>query len=238
MLIRLSFSAVNAIIKSDNEFLLKPGKYIRITVEDHGKGIPKKHLLKIFDPYFTTKTKGSGLGLSICYSIIKKHKGSINVESKLGKGTKFIIYLPASLKKEKLKKREKKQWTKINKGKILVMDDELTVRKSSVRLLTQNGFKVTCATEGNQAIKLFKTARDLKEPFDLVIMDLTVPGGMGGKEAAKRILKIDSKAKIIVSSGYSDNPVMAHYKKYGFSGALAKPYSMEELNASINSVLG
>ena len=232
----INISAENIILKSDNDFFLKPGKYVKITIQDYGIGISKEHLLKIFDPYFTTKQKGSGLGLAVCYSIIKRHNGHIIVESELGKGATFDIYLPAS-KKKKLKIEAKKDRPLKPKGKILIMDDEIFVQRAASRLLKYNGYKVECVINGQQAIKLYKRARELNEPFALVIMDLTIPGGMGGEKAIKRLLEIDPKAKVIVSSGYSDSPIMANYKEYGFKGVVHKPYTLDELSDVLNKVL-
>lgn len=216
---------------------IKEGKYVKITVEDHGIGIPEEHLSKIFDPYFTTKQKGSGLGLAVTYSIITNHDGYIGVESKLGIGTKFYIYLPVN----DSNMTRLINLAKVNpiegKGRILVMDDEEIVRGVLSEMLSQIGYEVRCARDGSEAIDLYEEAKQSNKPFSAIIMDLTVPGGMGGKEAIKKLLEIDPEAKALVSSGYSNDPVMSEYKKYGFMGVVNKPYKMEELSRSVYEVI-
>ena len=225
-----------------NMALLKNGEYIRITVADCGIGIEKKYLDKIFDPYFTTKQKGSGLGLATSYSIIKNHDGRITVESKPGAGTTFYIYLPASKKEVRRTAVSKKTIAAPHKGqykgeKVLVMDDDENIRKISKEMLTYLGFEVCLAVTGAEAIELYRKGKETGKPFGAVIMDLTVPGGMGGKEAVKRLIDIDPGVKAIVSSGYSNDPVMADFKKYGFRAVLAKPYQVIDLNEKLHSVL-
>jgi len=214
---------------------IEDGKYVKITIEDRGIGIPKEHLPKIFDPYFTTKQKGSGLGLATAYSIIKKHDGFITVESKVGVGTTFYIYLPAS-QKEILRKEEGEKLL-VGKGKILVMDDEKVVREVAGNMLDILGHEVEFASDGAEAIESYKIARESGQPFDVVILDLTVPGGMGGKEAIRKLLEIDPGVKAIVSSGYSNDPVMAEFRGYGFRGVIAKPYKIKELSEVLYNVI-
>jgi CheY-like chemotaxis protein len=207
---------------------IQQGRYVKITVADQGTGIAKKHLSRIFDPYFTTKQKGSGLGLTTVYSIIKNHEGYITVDSKLGEGTTFTVYLPASdqqvLDLEKADEQEYK-----GKGKILLMDDEQGVRDVATRMLNTMGFEVVQAKSGEQALELYAKTMNHDARFDLVIMDLTVPGAMGGKEAIFELKKIDPSVKAVVSSGYSNDPVMANYREYGFADVIDKPYDLERL---------
>jgi len=221
----------------DNITNLPAGKYIQIKIVDQGIGISKENLKKIFDPYFTTKQKGSGLGLASTYSIIEKHNGKILVESLVGKGTTFTIYLPAV--EETVKKPEKKaENLRQGHGKILVMDDEPYIREIIKDMLRMLGYEVTLAENGQQAIRLFKTALNSGQAFDLVIMDLTIPGGMGGKETVGKIHKIDPGAKVIVASGYSTDSIMADYKDYGFMAMLSKPFKVEDLSVMLDAVLG
>ncbi len=215
---------------------LKAGTYVKISIQDQGIGIPKEHLLKIFEPYFTTKQKGTGLGLASSYSIIKKHDGHITVESGPGAGTAFFIYLPAS-KEQGLPKKAEKDAPLAGKGKILIMDDEEAVRQVAGAMLRDLGYEITVAGDGAQAVELYKEAGESGKPFAAVIMDLTVAGGMGGKDAVKKLLQIDRSAKVIVSSGYSDDPVLAEYKNYGFSGIVVKPYNIKELGKAVYQVL-
>ncbi len=215
---------------------LPAGNYVMITVEDRGVGIPREHLAKIFDPYFTTKQKGSGLGLAMTYSIIKKHGGHIAVESTLGKGTTFHVYLPAA--REKMAPQVADEaGIHYGSGKILVMDDEEDVRETTGNVLNRLGYTVDFAKNGEEAIDLYRKALDSKQPFDLIIMDLTVPGAMGGKEAVRRILEIDPGAKAIVSSGYSNDPIMADFRSYGFLGVVTKPYRIKDLSEEVYQIL-
>ena len=224
------------VILDQSDLPLAKGKYILVSIMDHGNGITKKHLSKIFDPYFTTKKKGSGLGLSTSYSIIKSHGGHITVESFPGIGTTFHIYLPASGGGKPLPSAEDARFV-TGKGRILVMDDEEAVRDVAQGMLETLGYSVSLAKDGAEAIDIYKGAMAAGAPFDSVLMDLTIPGGMGGMEAVKRILEIDSKAKAIVCSGYSNDTIMANYNSYGFRAVVPKPYSLKQLGGAISEVL-
>ncbi len=216
--------------------ILNKGEYVRISISDHGAGIPADHLNKIFDPYFTTKEKGTGLGLATSHSIIKKHGGYITVESVVGQGATFYIYLPASAGRD-MANRTKYQTTAPVRGKILVMDDEAMMRAIMSEMLDNLGYSAEFSKNGNEAIELFKRAKESEKPFDAAILDLTVPGGMGGKETIKGLLDLDPGIKAIVSSGYSNDPIMAEFRDYGFAGVITKPYKLTELNEILQSVL-
>ena len=224
------------VIVDQSDLPLAKGKHILISIMDHGTGISKKNLSNIFDPYFTTKKRGSGLGLSTSYSIVRSHGGHITVESYLGIGTTFNIYLPASLEGKPLPCSEEERFV-TGKGRILVMDDEEAVRDVARGMLETLGYSVTLAKDGTEAIENYKVAMSSGEPFDSVLMDLTIPGGMGGMEAVKRILEIDSKVKAIVCSGYSNEPVMANPNSFGFCAVVPKPYSLKQLGGTIGDVL-
>ncbi|MBD3288718.1 PAS domain S-box protein [candidate division KSB1 bacterium] len=215
---------------------IKGGNYVKIVIRDHGIGINKSHIPKIFDPYFSTKQKGSGLGLATCYAIIKKHEGFIGVESELGKETKFTVYLPASMHEDEIDVHHEKEILR-GKGKILLMDDEEIVRSSAGKLLSHLGYEVFFACNGEEAISLYKKALDSGFPPDAVILDLTVPGAMGGKECVKQLQTIDPGVCAIVSSGYSNDTVMAEYEKYGFCDVVNKPYRINELGEILHRVL-
>jgi PAS domain S-box-containing protein len=235
---KIKIKAENFLIKSKNSLSLPEGKYLKIIVKDEGMGIPEKHLPRIFDPYFTTKQKGSGLGLATAYSIIKKHEGLITVESEIGKGTTFFIYLPAAKGEKKGKGNSETESNLIGKGRILVMDDEEIVRKTARGILKRLGYTIVLTGDGDEAIKKYREALDSGKPFNVVILDLTVPGGMGGKETIKKLRKIDPNIRAIVSSGYSTDPIMAHYEDYGFSAVVRKPYDVYELDKALKKVLG
>ncbi len=199
---------------------------------------------EIFEPYFTTKEfgvqKGTGLGLSISKSIIKKHGGDITVKSKFGFGTTINFYLPADnsgigIKDTVLEIEDEKSI--FGNGKILVMDDEEIIRTLTKHILTHLGYNAEFAQDGNEAIDLYQDAMQCGRPFDAVILDLTIRGGMGGQEAIQKLIKIDPNIKGIVSSGYSQDPVMANFKDFGFSGVIAKPYTVEEMGEKLSQVL-
>jgi PAS domain S-box-containing protein len=213
---------------------------IRITVQDQGTGIPPEFIKRIFDPYFSTKKTGSGLGLATTYSIISKHNGQIDVRSTPGQGTSFTILLPASTALTDTDHTPTKQGRQSGAGvttKILVMDDEEMIREVMTESFEDAGFEIATAKDGKEAIQRYEQALHGDHPFDLLIMDLTVPGGMGGKEAIGEILALDPKAKAIVSSGYADDPAMANYARYGFKAVAVKPYPMDKLLATVRKVL-
>ncbi|MBU1340590.1 MAG: PAS domain S-box protein [Proteobacteria bacterium] len=227
---------------SENDFSsLKLDQYVKITITDQGTGIPEKYLEKIFDPYFTTKQDGSGLGLAIVHSIILKHSGYIYVNSLLGKGTTFVIFLPAADRVETGEEKPMNLSTVHNEDqsiKILIMDDDPLVRDVSKRILNKLGHTVDICEDGSQAIEKYKQAMAETAFYDLVIMDLTIPGGMGGQKAIKELLKIDPSAKVVVASGYSNDPVLANYKGYGFKAVVTKPYTFEKIQHVIDKAMG
>jgi len=212
-------------------------KFVEVTITDSGIGIPANVIEKIFDPYFSTKQEGSGLGLAISHSIITKHNGYVVVKSTPGSGTTFTLYIPASTEQQDKETIEKPVQLGIGKGKILVMDDEELVRNVAKAMLTTMGHEVMLAKDGVEALEIYKAHTDSDEPIDIVIMDLTIPGGMGGKDAVKEVLSFDPDAKVIVSSGYSTNPIMANCQEYGFRAAIVKPYQLQELTKVISQVM-
>ena len=222
---------------------LEPGNYVRLTIRDRGTGIAPEHLARIFDPYFTTKSTGSGLGLATAYSIIKKHDGLIRVESEIGVGTAFHIYLPAAVKPEveppETANRAAESVAAVaagSRGRILFMDDEIVLQELVSAMIEYLGYEVTCAANGEEALGRFQEARLAGVPFDAVIVDLTVPGGMGGYETVQRLRALDPTVRAVVSSGYSNDPVLADFRSHGFTGAIAKPYQMVELAKVLEGV--
>lgn len=226
----------NLRIENNSLLPLEVGNYVKASFTDTGVGIPQEQLQKIFDPYFTTRQQGSGLGLATAHSIINKHNGHISVESESGKGATFHIYLPASDPKV-IQEPEGKTELLTGKGRILVMDDEPMVREVLAQMLFTLGYEVQVAGDGAEAIELFSQAQRTAKPFAAVILDLTIPGGMGGKEAITGLLKIDPQVKAIVSSGYSDDPIMADFRKHGFVGVIAKPFTISGLGKALTKAI-
>ncbi len=232
----IKISAKNFYINEGSNIPLKPGKHIQLIFQDNGSGISPENVSRIFDPYYTTKPQGSGLGLAICYSIIKKHDGHIAVKSQLGKGTIFYIYLPAS-QKAAVTLEDKSQPIPKGHGRILIMDDEPSIRQIVTKILLKLGYEAEAVPDGNDAIRRYADALKENKPFDAVIMDLTIPGGMGGQEAVKYILEQNSGAKVLVSSGYNNDPVLADFKTHGFAGVVIKPYTQQTLSRVLHQLL-
>jgi len=224
----IQFTATNTIVQPENLLNLKPGRYIKIQIKDHGVGIPKEYLNKIFDPYYTTKKNGNGLGLFMALSIISRHQGHISVESVVNEGTTFHIYLPAA--EERIPPRHPTRLRRLkDKGRILIMDDVQSILQATSEMLETFGYEVKTARDGEEAVTLYREYKKMGKPFDAVIMDLTVPGGMGGKAALEELKQFDPNVKAIVSSGYSHDPIMSNAKAYGFFAEVTKPYKIAEL---------
>ncbi|MBF0566841.1 MAG: PAS domain S-box protein [Nitrospirae bacterium] len=244
----IKIACENVTVTGDMKIPVPNGNYVRVIVKDTGFGIPAHLQSKIFDPYFTTKPDGNGLGLSICYSIVKKHDGYVTVESAEGKGSAFSVYLPAGkagvAAQSELPARTNGKPGIIREDncneakRILFMDDDPGIRDGIAAILTLEGYEVDLAIDGTEAIELYKRSKQQSKPHDAVIMDLTVPGGMGGRTAVSELRKIDPNVKAIVASGYYDDPVMANYSKFGFIGVVVKPYNVAELMEAITAVTG
>jgi PAS domain S-box-containing protein len=230
----LEIRGENVVFETTGKY--NPGRYVKLSIKDRGSGIPPEIIDKIFDPFFTTKKTGNGLGLSTSYSIIKKHDGYLEVESTPGIGTTFAILLPVSTTGETLSE-VKNEIAASGEAKILLMDDEDTIRNIDGEMLASFGYLVSLAKDGQEAVELYQKAMETGEPFDAVIMDLTIPGGLGGIETMAILRRIDPEIKAIISSGYASDPVMSEYAKYGFSGVVTKPYKFDELLEVLNKVL-
>jgi CheY-like chemotaxis protein len=215
----------------------KHGKYVKISVEDNGCGIPPQDLSRIFDPYFTTKPHGTGLGLTTAYSIVRKHGGHLRVRSRIGIGTTFFIYLPASEKQVEISVADSGENPVFGSGRVLVMDDDETIRTVSNDLLSFLGYEVDTVKDGLEAIQVYSSAMESDRPFSAVIMDLTILDGMGGKEAIERLLQIDPHIRAIVSSGHLTDPAMSNYEQCGFCGIVRKPYTATELSRALHLVI-
>jgi PAS domain S-box-containing protein len=229
-------AARNLLVDEGSGLSLPAGSYVRITVEDDGVGIPEEHLPKIFNPFFSTKAKGTGLGLATSYSIVRRHDGAISVDSRAGSGTTISVFLPVR-RREAPHGCGKPDVPAGRNGKVLVMDDEDMVREVALRMLEAMGYRGFGATDGTDAVRSYRDAMHAGEPFDAVILDLTVPGGVGGKEAVTALLEIDPDANVIVSSGYSHDPVMSRYAEHGFRGVIAKPYQPAALDQALRSLI-
>ena len=237
---RITLAASNTEIASGEDVRpvhVEPGRYVRITVADEGVGIQEKNVDRVFDPFFSTKCKGSGLGLSIAHAIVRKHGGAIRLEPPGDVGTCLAILLPAT-RAIPVERQAAGPAPGKASGRVLVMDDESIVRRFLSKVLTMNGHEVETAEDGGEAIEKYRRAGEAGRPFDGVIMDLTVPGGMGGEEAIGQLLEIDPKARVVVSSGYSDSPIMARHGSYGFIGVLPKPYDIDEVERVVRKLLG
>jgi len=228
-------SAANAEIGDRDGLPVKNGKYVRISVTDQGIGIPREYLGRIFDPYFTTKRKGSGLGLATVYSIVKKHDGCIAVRSEPGTGTTFEFHLPAS--RSRPADPPAVEGHPCGEGRILLMDDEEMIRTVTEEMLKSLGYEVVATSDGEEAIRAYRKAAEEGNPFRAVITDLTVPGGMGGLETLRNLAAFDPEVRAIVYSGYSNDPVMSDYSRYGFRGRITKPFPMAELGRVLREVL-
>ncbi len=217
------------------------GNYVRVEIKDTGAGIPKENINKIFDPYFTTKQEGNGLGLATVYSIIEHHNGCICVESEQGEGTTFSLFFQKALNQNIEKTAgyteiQKQGYRKDQKqNRILIMDDELLVLSVAEEIFKSMDFSVDLANDGNEVLEKIKKSILREERYNIVLLDLTIPGGMGGKETLQHILKLDPEVNAIATSGYSSDPVMANFKKYGFKGILKKPYTFDDIEKITDS---
>lgn len=234
---KITISATNEEILDNNHPVLSSGKYVKMSISDTGVGIPKEILPKIFNPFFTTKVSGHGLGLATAYSIIKKHGGYIEVNSEIGKGTIFTFFLPASSNvpdivdlqnnfiKEDIDKNIKKA-----AGTILIMDDEIVIREVTLKILKSLGYNVISTSNGEEALQIFKADNEKNKEINALLLDLTIQGGLGGKDIIDEILKINKSIPVIVTSGYADDPIIANPQKYGFTASISKPFGRNELD--------
>jgi len=228
--------ADNVVLGTGTIIPLPEGHYVKITVQDYGCGISREALSKIFDPYFTTKAEGSGLGLTTAYAIVTKHDGYISIASELGVGTTVVIYLPAS--RQTIAPAQTHPNISLGGiGRILVMDDEEMIRNLLRALLVSLGYAVECVRDGTEAVAVYQRAQAAGQPFAAVILDYTIPGGMGGLETLARLRAIDPRVVALISSGYATGPVMADWGHYGFSGVVAKPYTVNQLQKVLHRAL-
>ncbi len=235
----LTVNAANEILQESNSMVLPGGNYVRLEFIDQGCGISQDNLKRIFDPYFTTKSAGNGLGLASAHSIISRHGGHLGVVSIIGQGSTFTIHLPSiGVQYSSFKDSRDAEQSSVHKGgSILVMDDEEMLLEMMTGMLENLGYQAVTAVNGHEAISLYKAAAANSAPFAAVVMDLTIPGGMGGKDTAQQILSFDPHACLIVSSGYSNDPIVSEFGSYGFKGAISKPYRIKELGQLLSTLL-
>jgi PAS domain S-box-containing protein len=209
------------------------GRYVRVTFRDEGVGIPADRIGKIFDPFFSTKAHGRGLGLTVCHSIVARHDGWLAVESTVGVGTEFAVILPAASECPP-SERERPVSLPAGKGKILILDDERSIARVLSNMLGKLGYRTEWVDDGRKVLEEYRRARDCGEPYDLLIMDMTIPGGMGGKEAMEKLREIDPAIRAVMSTGYSN---LTDYGSHGFCGILAKPYTLAELSSVMENAM-
>ena len=248
----IKIMAENMVAEAEPDLPISQRKYVKLTFADTGVGMAPEYLDKIFDPYFFREEQGTGLGLATVYAIIKNHSGHIQVESQVGVGTTFHISLPALDQGVPAKasatfhtplprvpaEASATEKLAMGQGKVLVMDDEAMVREVLGVMLSRLGYEPDFASDGSQALEKYATAKVTNQPFDAVILDLNIPGGMGGKEAIRELLKIDPQVRAIVSSGYADEPAMVDFQQYGFLEAIVKPYTVSKLSKILQKVIG
>ncbi len=236
---KVAITGGNVTVTEEDHLPLKSGHYARVSVKDKGIGIPQENLQRIFDPYFSTKglgsQKGTGLGLSICRSIVKKHEGYISVESREGAGTTFHIWLPeASAMSGPRERRPDSRGPLSVTKRVLFMDDDSRIRNLIGTMMEYIGYEVEFARTGEEAVDIYRRTKEAGGDYAAVILDLTVQGGMGGDLAVRRMRELDRGVNAIISSGYADSPVIRNFRDYGFVGAIAKPYKIEELKALLD----
>lgn len=224
-------------LKTPIKDLLSVGEYVETIISDHGLGIPSELIEKVLDPFFTTRPEGQGLGLTTAHSIVTNHGGLLEILTGQGEGASLRVLLPVAKEDRVPSEPSGKATTSGKVVRILVVDDDELVREVATEVIRKLGFTSVGTDDGGKATELYAEAKRDSRPFHAVLMDLTIPGGIGGKEAVARILEVDPAAKVIVSSGYSDDPVMAHYQEYGFKARLTKPYELSELRQVLTAIL-
>lgn len=234
----VAVAAQSVAIGSGEAVPLPAGRYVRIAVTDAGPGIPAANIGSVFDPFFTTKPGATGLGLAAAYSIVRRHEGHITVEAAPGGGASFLVYLPEGVPEGVTDRPVSPAPTRYGRGRILVMDDDAAIRRATCMCLVTLGYEADAAVDGAQALAQWESAREEGRAYVLGIFDLTVPGGMGGREAMALLRAVDPEARAIVCSGYSDDPVMARPGDYGFRGMLRKPFTRDEIGRTVAAVLG
>jgi CheY-like chemotaxis protein len=221
----------------ENALRVEPRRYVRVSITDKGIGIPKEHISRIFDPYFSTKPQGSGLGLATTYSIVKNHGGFLAVDSRPGQGTTVQINFPAAGSRDVEVQPESPVRAAGSKQRVLIMDDEASVRTLAANMLETLGYDAEVVASGSAAVERFERALASGQPFDVVLLDLSVPGDLGGTEAVNRLGALDPEVKTILMSGFSQHPAVTEFQTYGFKAVITKPFTLQELSATMHSVI-
>ncbi len=238
---KISIKIRNVRFAPDDRLPLIQEDYVRISISDEGVGILPEDIPRVFDPYYTTKVMGSekgvGLGLAISYAIVKQHGGNITLESTKGHGSVFHVDLPAYNREVSADKPTREDRPMKKTGRILLLDDEPLILEVTRELLNYLGYTAIVVQSGEEAVSLYNRAMQLNEPFDAVILDLAVQGGMGGKEVVRELLRSDPNVKAIISSGYLTDPIVEHYEDYGFAEVLTKPYDADELDRKLRKII-
>ena len=233
---RIAIGAVNLLEGDALRLGLRPGRYVKISIRDEGIGIPSQHLAHVFDPFFTTKAQGSGLGLAVVHSVVTKHEGRVEVESELGKGTTFQIYLPSCPHQDAAVAKDPRRWS-LQGHSIYILDDEDYIREVAAAMLRRLGCEVVAGRDGAEAVAMHQQRLAQGRGFDAFLLDLTIPGGMGGRQTIEVLRALDPGVRGIASSGYSEDPIMSAPGDFGFSGSLRKPYLISELAQILQQVL-
>lgn len=231
--------AENRTIGSEHGLPVRKGHYVAISVTDQGGGIPEDDLHRIFDPYYTTKPNHNGLGLTTAHSVVSQHDGCIDVESVVGKGATFYVYLPAAEVRE-----QKHEWdmedstdSPVARRRVLFMDDEDYIRRTAAKLLEHIGYETTTAARGEEVLDLYRESLDESRPFDVVVLDLSVNGGKGARETISELRQLDPEVRAVVTSGYATDPILNDFRRFGFTAALSKPYTVQTIEQAIAKAL-
>jgi len=233
----LNVAIQNRILESEWVGTLPAGDYVVVHFQDSGPGIPEDIIPRVFDPFFTTKKEGSGLGLVTSYAIVKNYGGHIAASSRPGVGACFDVWLPALRSWEQVNRSAPDTEVAPGSGRILIMDDEPTILRLAEQILLRGGYEVSASSNGRDAIEAYRKAMEEKRPFDLVVLDLTVRGGMGGEETLAALKEMDPHAVVIASSGYSQESTLRRIKEHGFFGLLPKPYRAHELLSTVRAAI-
>ncbi len=233
---KICVRAENVMLGGREQPGIEGGAYVRISVEDQGRGLSAEDSRRIFEPFFSTKGEGRGLGLASCHTIVKRHQGHIRVDSGEGRGAVFHVYLPA-VRQPSFSREEKPRRPDIERARVLLIDDDEMIRKATGEALHWMGYEVITARDGGEGIRCFQKARENRRPFKAVVLDLTLPGALGGRETMKQLMTIDPGTKVVLFSARSDDPVCQNYREFGFCGIVNKPFELDDLSEVLGNLI-